>query len=597
MNKRSSENSSVSGNVNKEVERLISEGKTTLTLNDYENLRRKYPNDNTLYEKVMEAFSERAKDVRRTARKFYNLIMKNVLEGSTSGHTLYSILNLAKSYAKENGLSNAEMEEFRRLVETKLDSRVDEQPKEDRSLLPTPNVTTFSKLLGTIAVESNNGIQLRESEYGVLQEIVKIYSMTRTLHASVIIQSMLHQDCSNVALEGRYDPNRHNPAVHVNPLLWALFVPKFNSVDERMLLSNIANVVKAKYQKESIGTLPDYRLFYALVTDKNDVVCDSESPIKDLRNRVLLQQHLWNSVIAIRAGKYFDVTAAEFVNAVDNCKFSIYSPEVANMGDESVILKRLFAAFSFNPITVVSAPLYNSMNYDQYNSIGYVQEVYNVPFLQINVPPASAITTPISVNDVLNQTIVEFKNNTFVQRQRRIHSADEIIAVSLSRKFRSPTIPTNGSMPIFAALPLSISGYETINQAPVDCVDTIRVGDNNDRYVLKSAVFAEMILPVSLTPSGDATAVGREEVVVGSSAMVSCGGSWYAYRPVLIHTGGVYNSSGQADPTRRYNSPVTKLKEGNTDGNGEPDVDTNPTAILSKRGLVLLYQRNNLVRD
>ena len=36
MNKRSSENSSVSGNVNKEVERLISEGKTSLTLQDYE---------------------------------------------------------------------------------------------------------------------------------------------------------------------------------------------------------------------------------------------------------------------------------------------------------------------------------------------------------------------------------------------------------------------------------------------------------------------------------------------------------------------------------------------------------------------------------
>ena len=589
MQKRSSEYSSASGNVNKEVERLISEGKTSLTLKDYENLRRKYPNDNTLYDKVMEALNERARDVRRTARKFYNLIMKNVLEGSTSGHTLYSILSLAKNYAKENGLSNPEMEEFRRLVETKLSSGVDEQPKEDRSLFPSPNVTTFSKLLGTVAVESNNGLQLKESEYGVLQEIVKIYSMTRTLHASVIIQSMLHQDCSTVSLEGRYDPNRHNPAVHVNPLLFALFVPKFNSIDERMLLSNIANVVKAKYQKESIGTLPDYRLFYALVTDKNDVVCDSESPIKDLRNRVLLQQHLWNSVIAIRAGKYFDVTAAEFVNAVDNCKFSIYSPELANMGDETTVLKRLFAAFSFNPITVVSAPLYNSMNYDQYNSVGYTQEVYNVPYLQINVPPAAAISTPISVNDILNQTIYEFRNNTFVQRQRRIHSADEVIAVSLSRKFKTPQIPNNGSLPFYAALPLTISGYESINQSPVDCVDSFTVGDNDDTYQLKSAVFAEMILPVSLSANGAPSAVAREEVVVGSSAMVRCSGEWYAYRPVLIHTGGIYGNANQ--PNQNTNSPITKLVPGATDGNGVADVDSNPTAILSKRGLVLLYQK------
>jgi len=586
MQKRSSEYSSASGNVNKEVERLISEGKTSLSLKDYENLKRKYPNDNTLYDKVMEAFNERGRDVRRTARKFYNLIMKNVLEGSTSGHTLYSILSLAKSYAKENGLSPAEMEEFRRLVETKLSSGTDEQPKEDRSLFPSTNVTTFSKLLGTVAVEANDGLNLKESEYGILQEIVKIYSMTRTLHASVIIQSMLHTDCSPVALDGKYDPNRHNASVHVNPLLFALFVPKFNSVDERMLLSNIANVVKAKYQKESIGTLPDYRLFYALVTDKNDVVCDSESPIKDLRNRVLLQQHLWNSVIAIRAGKYFDVTASQFLDAVDNCKFSVYSPEVANMGDEAMVLKRLFAAFSFNPITVVSAPLYNSVNYDQYNTVGYTQEVYNVPYLQINVPPASAISTPISVNDVLNQTIYEFKNNTFVQRQRRIHSVDEIVAVTLSRKFRTPLIPNNGAVPFYAALPLNISGSETINQSPVDCVSDFVVGDNGDRYALKSAVFAEMILPVSVSASGAPTGMGRDEVVVGSSAMVLCDGRFLAYRPVLIHTGAVYKSA-----TAGTNSPIIELIPGAADANGNPDVDRNPMEILSRRGLVLLYQK------
>jgi hypothetical protein len=589
MQNRSSEYSSApSGNVNKEVERLISEGKTTLTLQDYETLRRKYPNDSTLYEKVMEAFSERARDVRRTARKFYNLIMKNVLEGSTSGHTLYSILSLAKSYAKENGLSPAEMEEFRRLVETKLSSDVDEQPKEDKSLFPSPNVTSFSKLLGTVAVESNNGLQLKSSEYGVLDEIVKIYATTRTLHASVIIQSMLHQDCSAISLDGKYDPNRHNPAVHVNPLLFALFVPKFNSVDERMLLSNIANVVKAKYQKESIGTLPDYRLFYALVTDKNDVVCDSESPIKDLRNRVLLQQHLWSSVIAIRAGKYFDATASEFVNAIDNCKFSVYSPEVANMGDESMILKRLFAAFSFNPITVVSAPLYNSMNYDQYNSVGYTQEVYNVPYLQINVPPSAAISTPISINDVLNQTVYEFKNNTFVQRQRRIHSADEIVAVSLSRKFRTPKIPNNNALPFYAALPLTISGYETINQSKIDIPPSIPVGESN--YQLRSAVFAEMILPVSLAGDGVPNAAGMEEVMVGTSAMVLCNSQWAAYRPVLIHAGGIYGNPNK--PGGDSNSPIIKLPPA-VDAEGLPDQDRDPMEILRRRGLVLFYKKVN----
>jgi hypothetical protein len=575
--------SSPSGNVQKEVERLLSEGKTSLTLQDYEKLRRKYPNDDTLYEKVMEAFTERAHEVRRTARKFYNLIMKNVLEGSTSGHTLYSILSLAKKYATDNGLNEAEFEEFRRLVETKLASGTDDQPKEERGLFPSTNVTSFSKLLGTVAVESHAGLQLKDAEFGVLQEITKIYSMTKTLHASVIIQSMLHTDCSTVALSGRYDAGKHNPAVYVNPLLFALFVPKFNSVDERMLLSNIASIVKAKYQKESIATLPDYRLFYALVTDKNDVVCDSESPIKDLRNRILLQQHLWNSVIALRAGKYFDVTAAEFVNSIDNCKFSIYSPEVANMGDETVILKRLFAAFSFNPITVVSAPVYNNMNYNQYNNVGYTQEVYNVPYLQINVPPAAALAGTVNINDALNQVIYEFQNNTFVQRQRRVHSVDEVLAISLSRKFKAPQIK-NSASPFFVSLPLTINGYETLNQAEVNCPGSLSVGDANDTFTLKSAVFAEMMVPV--VNSSSQQFVSNSEIVVGTSAIVKCAGNFYAYRPVLIHTPLV---SGV--PTNPMSSPVTMLVPGARDLNGNADIDRDPTEMINKRGLVVFYQK------
>jgi hypothetical protein len=579
--------SSASGNVQKEVERLISEGKTSLTLQDYERLRRKYPDDNTLYEKVMEAFTERSKAVRRTARKFYNLIMKNVLEGSTSGRTLYSILSLSKEYAKQNELTEAEFEEFRRLVEMKLSSGVDEQDNEDKGLFPSTNVTSFSKLLGTVAVESNNGLQMKDSDFGVLDEISKIYSTTRTLHASVIIQSMLHQDCSAVALNGRYDSNKHNPGIYVNPLIFALFVPKFDSVDERMLMSNMAGVVMAKHKKESIATLPDYRLFYALVTDRNDVVCDSESPIKDLRNRMKLQHHLWNSVIALRAGKYFDMTAGEFVSSIDACKFSVYTPEVQNMGDEALILKRLFATFSFNPVTVVSQPVYSAMQYAQYNSLGYHQDVYSVPYLQINVPPASALTSPLSVTDVLQQNIYEFQNNQFVQRVRSVYSVDEVLAVVFSRKFKSPRMP-NANSPFFVALPLTVNGYETINQTEVTCAQNINI--NNDAYELKSAVYAELMVPVVNT--NNAQLISVNEIVIGTSAIVSCGGRWLAYKPVLVNTAMVSGTFGSGvtaptpGPVYAPSSPITPLS-------GSGGIETKHDELINKRGLVVFYKKSN----
>jgi hypothetical protein len=303
----------------------------------------------------------------------------------------------------------------------------------------------------------------------------------------------------------------------------------------------------------------------------------------DLRNRVLLQQHLWNSVIAIRAGKYFDVTAAEFITSIDNCKFSVYSPEVANMGDETMVLKRLFASFSFNPITVVSAPVYTGMNYTQFNTIGFTQEVYNIPYLQYNVPPQQAITAPLNINDVLSQTIYEFKENTFVQRSRRVHSAEEVIAVSLSRKFRAPQVRTATS-PFFSALPLTSNGYETINQTEVNCPGVIQVGDNNEAFELKSAVFAELMMPVVNT--SNAQLVSTTEIVVGTSAIVQTTGVYYAYRPVLIHTPLV---SGPVSAPK--SSPITQLIVGATDANGLPDVDRDPFTMINKRGLVVFYKR------
>ena len=74
----------------------------------------------------------------------------------------------------------------------------------------------------------------------------------------------------------------------------------------------------------ALRTKPDYELFYSLVTDPNDVICDVSSPIKDLLNRANLQRHLWNSVLHLRNGQYYNCSTSEFLMSVDMCKLNKY---------------------------------------------------------------------------------------------------------------------------------------------------------------------------------------------------------------------------------------------------------------------------------
>ena len=70
-----------------------------------------------------------------------------------------------------------------------------------------------------------------------------------------------------------------------------MFLPKLNVFEDHFLFANIGGIVKARFEKASLRTKPDYELFYSLVTDPNDVICDQGSAVKDLLNRANLQRH------------------------------------------------------------------------------------------------------------------------------------------------------------------------------------------------------------------------------------------------------------------------------------------------------------------
>jgi hypothetical protein len=133
----------------------------------------------------------------------------------------------------------------------------------------------------------------------------------------------------------------------------------------------------------------------------------------------------------------------------------------------------------------------------------------------------------------------------------------------------------NSNSPFFVSLPLTVNGYETINQTEVDCPTVINVA--NDSFELTSAVFAELMTPVVNT--SNAQLISVNEIVIGTSAVVYCSGKWLAYKPVLVNTAMVHGNVNS--PT---SSPITTLT-------GAGGIETKAQELINKRGLVVFYKK------
>ena len=71
---------------------------------------------------------------RRKGRQFYNLIILNKLEKNIEGHTYDSIIELSKTYSRQNELSEEAFSEFKMLVKKTFLRKVDERKIKDDPL-------------------------------------------------------------------------------------------------------------------------------------------------------------------------------------------------------------------------------------------------------------------------------------------------------------------------------------------------------------------------------------------------------------------------------------------------------------------------------
>jgi len=482
---------SKSGN---DVKDLIHQG-----MDDYAviaKLRKDHPNDDDFVQKMFEAYKDRMDFIRRKAGKFKTLIFSKY-----ANLPLPQVLEKAKKFKRKYEFSDDEFQSFTNMVLS------------DKTFANnTLNVPTgaMSRTLGyNLDAIVGDRLRLKNNEIDILQEILRIHAETRALHSQVVVQSLTYTDCPPEALTGKYDRQKHNPYSYIHPVLAALFLPRIRYLDEHMLIANLANIVKCRYENKPIQTQPEFELYWDLITDPNEVACVSnrEAPMTDLRNRIILQTKLWESVMFLRQGRYFNERLTDFMVALDNCNNNIFdAPDLAYVKDEGTILRRLLGAFSLRPTIVSVRPFYgiSAGNYSL-NSMAMVQ-VTTIPIVTLRLPlNIQNRNLTVHLNESLEQLQWYVENKMIVPKAQSIVYSRDVIFFYANRRYQSINFGTLNAPFNFTALPATVTGFETLNTTHINYEPRINIGD--DWFELRSVVLVER------------SAVNRD-LIIGSTAAV-----------------------------------------------------------------------------
>lgn len=547
--------------VDAEVQRLLRAGNVG-NASDLLNKLRMKVNDESLVNKIQKAYVEKHTNLLKKARKFARLVREKYGDRNYPFHIL---LEKAYVFKVKHALSNDEYSEFQRIYEQELVG------------LKSPDVYSYANnMVRLLGPPNSSGLgKLSDSDYKYIQEIVKLHASSKVLHSQVFLQSIQYEDSEEVTFRGEFQPNVHNPLDHVHPVIAALFIPKVKSIEDTFILANMSNIVRTRYNNEPFSNVPDTKLYFDLINDPNDVVCDTRSPVIDLLNRCNIQVQLWNSVMSLRLGQYYGKGFREFIAGVDMCRINKFdNPDLVYGRYDGTILKRLLSTFSFRPTIITTMPL--AVN--AFSSNPYQQNirpvVTAVPMINVRVPVVPTGTdTGIDLLNAIEQSQAIIENGSMVLKQANLVYSNDVLFFYIDR--RSSVIKLNDLRPYNTyKAPSAISGFERINRAKITIPPTMAVREVTFR--LRSVVLSEI---------NDTTSDG--DIVVGSSALIyKCKGN-------------------QIDPNNvLYYSPLAPLKFNDDGGNpgerGAPiqSIDEKDrTELETTQGVIFMYKADESPSD
>jgi len=443
--------------------------------------------------------AKKMRKIDKQARKHAQNVYQKYSKGDVPFHEILEKMTRLKN---KNNWSDAEFEHFRAKLAQYLTGDKAREIDYNQNIMALRS--RISKVLGGVQCRAEPELQLKETEHGVLAEILQLYEKTLTLHRTIFMHSLLYDDCSIAAMTGEFRRERHIGNNHIHPLLACMFLPKFEILETYMIYSNFGEIVKSRYEKKPIVTEPNVILLQAITTDPNDVVCEIKSPLTDLKNRFEVQISLWETILNLRNGRYYDNSpTSEFLTILNKCRNNLYdNADLAYNQDEGAILRKILSVFSMRPTIITTKPIYSIASFVAGQSPNYggdIQSVFpfnaqpfytltSIPMISMQLPPViSEYNEPRDLRTAIRQTIWINENKMIIPKEQAIIHSDEILIFYVNRRDHRIQIRTYTNPIPFSQLPITMSGFDRLNKYPLNIPPTVSFG-NGDTFDLRSVV-------------------------------------------------------------------------------------------------------------
>ena len=284
-----------------------------------------------------------------------------------------------------------------------------------------------------------------------------------------------------------------------------MYAWKLPGLETQTIIGSIGYIIKCKQLGRPIATQPDYDLYWSLISDPNDVVCDVQSPMGDLKNRFELQCRLWDSVMNLREGRCYNDNLNQFLLAVDNCRVNLFdAPDLSYVRDEGTTLRRILSAFSVRPTVVSSTPIWSMLTYNPQFTKPAVTQLTTIPMITFRLPNKNLVGSrwmkgaqsgnpfqmgnnneDLTLRDALQGSEWFVEGRLLVPKSRSLLYSKGVLIFNIVRRFHELKVGRTHLPYTFNYLPMTVSGLESLNDIPVRYGNATQDGTEDSPVIRK----------------------------------------------------------------------------------------------------------------
>lgn len=540
--------------------------------------------DEEAIEKFINAYVDKLNKVQKIARKLLEKV-----ERKYSYLPYESVVQKAYNYAKQHNFTDAEKHALLKLA-SKGDVFNTYNQYSNLKLSDMAKFFGFNTYMQTLNIGSK--------DYGPLHEIVSLYQSSSSLHQNIKSQLALYRNCAPEALASVFDKNKMDVYTHINPVFVALFLPKIEAIENRMLVTNLGRIVLQRAQAFTNKNIPLYdnllqnelnneaALTNDIVRDPNSLAYFSEdSPTVNMLKRFKIQVELWKNVLNLRNGKYYAMSGSSsdtdtingLTSALNSYEWSVFdSPDTANVQDEGTILKRLLSVFSLRPtFTQISSIATNSaMGYSNWTGLARTSLI-QIPIINVKLPTTQTYNGPIQLQNALSQQDFFIENKMLTPKNKSVIYSKDLVFFYANRRYQSIGVASLSSNFVYQNQTVqNWLGQTVVNNMPLGFGMTEAVGGNT--FYLRSVV--ALYKPVTTTN----IAVSSVALVVDHTTGLANGASFLMYNPLLA------NYMTQVNGAYQTNKAISQIPAVGPASGSTPGFNS----LARECGTVFVYSKN-----